>query len=105
MKVNVTAPLVGFNGEVITVQKTEDEPIQPMLLREIITTAILAAPQDGKADGVASFKNYQLASKVHKNDEVELTVEEITQLKQRIGEVYLPNVSGAAWMLLDPPAG
>jgi len=105
MIVNVIAPLVGFDGEEIIVQKEEGKPAVNMLLREIITTAILAAPQQGtQPDGAESFKNYQLASKVHRDDEVEFTAEEITRLKARIGEVFTANVSGAAWMLLDPPA-
>ncbi len=53
-------------------------------------------------NGVEKLKRFELAQKINKGGEIEVTVEEITLIKQLIGE-YLPIIIvGRCYELLDP---
>lgn len=106
MNVNVMQVIHGFDGAEL---KADPKPGQareaagPLTLREVITNALVCYLPDEKPNGKAAFDRYRMAKKIHDNDEVDLTIEEIAMIKNRVGSLYLPNVVGGAWSLLDPP--
>jgi hypothetical protein len=59
-------------------------------------------PGDDRLNGADKFKLDTLARAVFQNKAAVLTVEDIAQLKDRIGKAYGALVVGAAWRALDP---
>lgn len=97
MKIDMTQKLVDFRGKpVIEKEKTT--------LGDAAIKALMAITADEKPDGAESFKNYQLADKVHDNAECELTVEETAKIKERIGMVFGPAIVGPAYLLIEKAA-
>jgi hypothetical protein len=60
----------------------------------------LLRPTEDK-DGAAKYRLYTLAQKVSAGGSVELPVEDVAILKQKIGENFAPMVVGRAYDLLE----
>jgi len=57
---------------------------------------------DGALTGEKKFELYNVANKINScKKEVELTVEEIALIKERIGKSFIIEVIGQAWNLLE----
>lgn len=96
MKVNMTTPLKSFSGEIL---KEGDEEI---VLRQIVINALMVDDSQDRTPAEEKFNRYMLAQRVHNDDEVELTAEEVSRVKSLIGKFFNPLVVGAAWNILDP---
>ena len=85
--------------------KEKDESGKPIIVEEEIVLNKICSnalmQPDQKDDGAKKVEKYLLAQKVHNADEVELTVEEISLLKECIAVGYAPLVVGQAWCLLE----
>ena len=99
MKVDVDKMIEGLDGNGIP----KDEKGEPTLLKDVCVAALVSElPSDReKADGAEKFKRYILAGKINKGGVVELTADEVTMLKDRIGKGYGALVVGPAWTLLE----
>lgn len=73
---------------------------QELDLRLVLTNVLLE--NDADADAQKKFTRYQLAQKIHTEDEVDLPVEDIQDLKALVAKHYNPIVQGAVWAMLDP---
>jgi hypothetical protein len=60
----------------------------------------LLVPVENEA-GVKKAEKYDLAMRVHKTDEVELSVEEAAIIKDCVGKCFAPIVVGQLFKLLD----
>jgi hypothetical protein len=58
--------------------------------------------EDRNAPAAKKFERDRLARKVYQQSAVVLSVEEVAEIKDRIGKLYGAAVIGAAWPLLDP---
>ena len=68
-------------------------------LKNCIVNALFAPVQDEK--GIDKVKKYDLAMKCYKNDEIDLTPEEMTLIRERVGIVFpSPLVVGQIFELL-----
>lgn len=120
MKINMTTVLTSLDGKPIeemeryenltfvSTEKTPDERVQhvrrkKLILRDVCTQAF-ASPIDSDkgASGMEKNKWFLLSLKIQQNDEVDLTSEEISLLKNRIGKVYTILIVGRSYELLDP---
>ena len=71
-------------------------------LQAICVNVLLASTQkDANISGAEKLERFNLASKIQANDSVDLTAEEITLVKKRIGEISVPLVIGKAYELLE----
>ncbi len=71
-------------------------------LQSVCVNTLLATTQkDANISGTEKLKRFNLASKIQANDSVDLTAEEITLVKKRIGEISVPLVIGKAYELLE----
>ena len=68
-------------------------------LKSVSMTALLSLDPKENTDGTKRFELWELAKKVKENSD--LTVEEITTIKKRIGMFYTPAVIGPAYTLLE----
>jgi len=54
-----------------------------------------------KDTGMKKMEKEELARKIYQNDSVDLTIEQVKLIKDRIGEMYAPIVVGQCWRLLE----
>lgn len=73
-------------------------------LRFLCTEALLAVPQGENPSGEEKFKVYCMARKLSESDTVELTTEEVADIKRRAGKIFQPAVMGPMWELLEKSA-
>jgi len=98
MKFNVNEVLKALNGQTLKDVDANGESIDATL-KTAIVNALLAPVQ--KESGVDKVKKYELATRVYKNDEVELTAEEISLIKKCVGENFAPIVVGQVFNILE----
>lgn len=98
MKLNVTTVLKNINGDDLIEPNAKGEA-EPVTVRKVIINALMTPEQ--KDTGVQKVEKYSLAMDIQKQDEIELTPEQIVLLKEAIGKPYGPVVVGPVSMLLD----
>lgn len=98
MKLNVTTVLKNMNGDDLIEPNAKGEA-EPVIVRTVIINALMTPDQ--KDTGVQKVEKYSLAMDIQKQDEIELTPEQVVLLKETIGKPYGPVVVGPVSMLLD----
>lgn len=68
-------------------------------LHEVCTTALMANSKE-EINGESKYKAYCIYKKLELK-EIELTAEEISVIKKRVGEFYSPIIVGQAWDILE----
>lgn len=101
MLVKVNVLLKTLAGE--TMKDNVDGQAVDATVKTAIVNAVLAPVQ--KESGIDKVKKFNLAQRVYKEDEVELTAEEISLIKTCIGENFAPIVVGQVWNLLEGKDG
>lgn len=96
MKINFNTVLTHIDGEPL-----KNKGKELTLKAASVEALMMILESDRSATGEAKFKCYELAAKVHGGDEVEITPEDATLLKKRIGEAYGAAVVGPAYKLLN----
>ena len=93
MKINFNQPIKNIQGE----------EIKDLTLKTVSVEALLATFSDEQSlSGEEKAKRYVLATRIYANsEELDLTVEEISKIKQLIGKGYGPLVVGQAWEILE----
>ena len=97
MLVKVNVPLKTLDGQ--TMKDNIDGQVVDATLKLIAVNAILSPVQ--KESGIEKVKKFNLAQRIYDNDTVELSVEEVSLIKERIGELFPPLVVGQAFKMLD----
>ena len=93
MKINFNQPIKNIMGE----------EIKDLTLKTVSVESLLATFDDERSLlGEEKAKRYVLATRIYANpEELDLTVEEISKIKQLIGKGYGPLVVGQAWEILE----
>jgi hypothetical protein len=86
--------------DLITGDTIEDQGIA-MTLGLIGTRALMQVDPKEHEPGEQKVKDFQLAQRIVKGGDIEITAEEATRLKQRIAKFFGPIIVGQAWPLLD----
>jgi len=102
MKINVTTVLKAFNGtphkDFAEGRTTEND----LTLKTAIVNSLTAIFNDEKPNGEESFKRGQLAHRVYNsNSDIELTAENIADIKRLVGKYYGPAIVFAAYTILE----
>jgi hypothetical protein len=92
-KINVTQVIKNFDDEPMTLNNEE------MTLRSALTTA-LAKSQEQQA-AAKQYELFSLGLRISRRDELELTSEERTTLKEACSKVFTPIVTGRVWQILE----
>ncbi len=100
IKIDLNTVFLTLEGEPLTLRDNGGDHVAT--LKSVCIEALLAASQQDTP--LQKFENFRMATRFQDSDEIELSAEEVTKLKQRIGQVFPPLYVGNAWMLLDPPA-
>ncbi len=113
MKINLNKVLVDLAGNSLqdnTVKRDEngvvkDESGKPVVelvdvtLNRLAANALLHPDKEDKGEDKA--RKYLLAVKIYGVGEIDLTAEEIVEIKERISAAYPSIVVGQAWAILD----
>lgn len=102
MLVNFKAEFKGFKGELL-----RDEEKHIITLGDICVSFLAGVSQKEQSlSGKEKMQRYQLAMKINAamedTGELEIKAEDVTLLKNIIGEKGTPMVVGQAWTMLDP---
>ncbi len=99
MKIKVIQALKDYEGKDILQQDSKDK----LDLRTVISTAINATPMPPAKQISAEEKNkaYQISLKVWAKKEVDLTVDQLAFIKEKVGIVYNPLVYGRVCDILE----
>lgn len=93
MKFNMLQRIVGLDGK-----EVQDAP----MLRDVCIKALVEmGPNDQHLTGVEKFNMGMLAQKIYSNDDLDLAVEDVSTLKERIGLMWTPLVVAWAWNVLE----
>ncbi len=96
MKIKLDQKLVNMHGEIATYMDTKVE----ITLRKVIEDALLYPKE--KEDGKAKYVRYEMFKRIMEAKEsIELTSEDIADIKKLIGETKNPLIVGQAWDLLE----
>lgn len=97
MHINFDVVLKTFGGEALKPPESYKKDV--LTLKDTAIEALLASSPE--QTGENKFKSYKLAQKVSQGGDVELTVEEVSQIKEAVGKCWGTNVVGPAWAILD----
>lgn len=106
MKLNLDQPLKGHNDETLKSVSLDEEkkPVsKDLTLKEIVYNSFMGdpIPGDDKLTGKEKKRIWDLAEKIYPGGEVNFELEEVTLMKDRVGQYYLPKIVGPAWKLLE----
>ena len=97
MIIDVTKTLNGLDGEPL-----KDEDMKPVILRtSAINAMMVQMDSDSNMTGEQKLTNWVLAQRLQKEDKPDLTPEEISSIKERIGKAFGPAVVGPAFTILN----
>ena len=74
-------------------------PNKTMTLKDVSIQAILTPGKDEKPE--QKYKNYEIFRELSEGGEVDLSVEDVSYLKRKIGELFPPLIMGQAWDMLE----
>jgi hypothetical protein len=78
-----------------------DERGNSVSVKSLVIQALLVQQQSDKVDAVEKFKRYNIASKVHKDEDIDIS--EASVIKEVVGAVMAPLAVGIIWDLLEHP--
>ncbi len=103
MTIDFTQAFKTLDGKDFPAGATEDGPLR---LRAVATNALLSAFQDEQQlSGEDKIKRWKLAQRIHAEDAVNLTAEEIALTKKLIAKGYATLISAQAWEMLEAERG
>jgi hypothetical protein len=99
MRIDFGRQLVAINGEPMTDGADGTE----VTLRLVCVNALLADMEsDRGATGVQKMGRWTLATRIfNANGPLDMTVEEVTEIKDRVGKAFATGIVGPAFALLD----
>ncbi len=98
MKIDTNQTLKALNGEVLKDNDGQGNAVDATLKMAVVN-ALLAPVQ--KETGLDKVKKYELATRIYKNDEVELSSEDIVLIKKCVGDNFAPIVVGQIFNILE----
>lgn len=107
MKVNFKQPLKRKNGESLKIihvnENREVVKEVPMMLEKIVYDALAGEPMlgDDKLSGAEKNDMWKLAEDISENGELDLPLEKLSLIKERVGKYYPAKIVGPAWKILE----
>ena len=99
MRINVKQNLRDFDGKSMT-EPTKDG-VKVITLDVICENALLANNPQKPISGTEKVTRYELARKIHLNEEVDFTAEEIVLVKKCVDEVFGAIIVGPVYEILE----
>jgi hypothetical protein len=99
--------IVGLNNPIknLAGEEIKDDG-KPFLMSAAITNALLSAfPDEKDISGDEKVKRFLLATRLHGQDSIDLSADEVVLCKRLVAKAYNPLVVGQAWAVLEPRSG
>ena len=97
MKIETTQPLIGYDGKPL--QNGSDGPLT---LRSVCCAALTATYQDEpNLSGEEKVRRFELARLLYREEQLDMTIEDVALLRVLVAKGYGPIVVGPAWEALD----
>lgn len=100
MKVNLSGLIKNFDGT--EAKEVSGDKEKAVTYFDVITRALFT--DNTGDDAKAKYKRYHLAMKLKESEDVDLSAEQITIIKEKVGEAFGALVVGQVWDFLDPKA-
>lgn len=103
MQIDVTQPVIGYDGEPLELPATKPgEAVEPLILKKALADALMGSFRDEeKISGSEKMKRFELARKIHKCEgPFELNMDDLELAKSMVAKMYATVVSGAVWDML-----
>lgn len=108
MKIDFTRKLTTIEGQELTYAvsacancgRPREEKLRTMRNACVDALTSVMAHDQGET-GTSKLERYQLALRIHNEDVVDLTAEEIVIIKTRVGMAFGPMVVGQVWPMLE----
>lgn len=100
MKLNVTQVLKQRDGTPMK-DVIDGNAIDAILRVAIINALEFSLEQDKNEQPIKKYERSKLADRVYENDEVELSIEDVALIKDRVGKVFGSYVVKVVWDLLE----
>ena len=97
MLIKVDTPLTTMDGKVMKDNDGQGNAVDATV-KMCMINALLSPVQNEK--GLDKVKKFDLAQRIYKTDEINLTAEEISLIKERVGDIFPPLVVGQIYELL-----
>lgn len=97
MKININQKLKNLEGT-----QLKNETGKDLDLREVMLQSLLSMLEgDDRMAGGDKVKIWVISQKIHNSkDELEIDVEDLALIKERIGKMFMPIVVGQAWEMI-----
>ncbi len=95
MRIDVSKEILDLDGEPL-----KDDRKKPLTIGEAMTNGLMAAFGDEKLSGKEKLERFMLASRIHKQKEVELTAEEGALIQKLVNQCY-PSPLVVAQVILE----
>ncbi len=102
MKLNFDQVITDLKGKSIPYKETKESAEIDLTLKQVALTALLNDAPEERLTGEQRFNLGRLAQKIEAGGEVELKVDQIAKIKDRIGKIWNTMVVLRAWSLIDP---
>lgn len=99
MKIDFSQELKTLKG--LTMKQKEGDQEVNVKLSHVAVEALMADLPEEKESGQQKAKRYKLCQKLVDAKEIDLEVEELALVKERIGKVCFTSIVGPAWEMLD----
>lgn len=96
MKINVKRHLLNFEGKDIL-----DDKNKPVEARTVIANALVSEDQDHRLTGEKKTQAFQIGLKLWGDKEVDLTVDQLAFIKERVGIFHNALIFGRICELLE----
>jgi len=96
MKIKLTSEILNYDNKPIL-----DEEKKPITYRSIFITALNAQIKSEELKPEQKFKMFSLSVKIYEADEVDLNVEDLVLIKERVGLIFTPIIYGRVNELLE----
>lgn len=106
MKIDFNTKILALDGETQVVEQVGDE-IKPVTLGHMAINALLTplpdmAGNQEQTDGQTKVRLATLAQAIYAGGTVDVSVEDVSLIKERIGRCYSALPVMRAWSILDP---
>lgn len=102
MKVSMKTVLNGYDGKALMVQDPGDEQARQFTVRDAIVTSLNSNIADEVLTAEKKAKIFHLTSKIYKEQDVDLTLDELSFINERAGQVLAPIAYGRLMEVIDP---
>ena len=100
MKITTNQVLKDYEGKDIIEESAKGEK-RTITIRDVFSVALNTQTKDEVITAEEKAKVFQISTKLYTGNEVDLTVDQLSLIKERVGKIYNPLVYGRVCELID----